>query len=167
MSMAVRRCEFCTEKLPADARSTRKFCDDDCRRGRSKAPTVEELAEAGSLVEATEESITEARSKGQLGLLDAGAVAALRVLADKIDTEAKRWEYAFEWAQLNPGAKGGPKPPVNDNVSIPTYLRFLESLGLTPAGRGRLASGDPDEGGGGGDDIDDLAEGVPKPAPKK
>lgn len=166
--MAVRRCKFCKDKLPDDARSTRKFCDDDCRRGRSKTPTVEELAAAGSLVEATEAAIAEARALGQLGNLDAGGIAAIRVLAEKIDTEAARWEYAIEWAQLNPGERGGPRPPAIDNVSIPTYLRYLESLGLTPAGRGRLDSGPSGEGGdGGGDDLDDLAGEVPKPGGKK
>lgn len=31
------------------------------------------------------------------------------------------------------------RPPSQDNVSIPTYLKFCESLGLTPAGRARAA----------------------------
>lgn len=31
------------------------------------------------------------------------------------------------------------RPPSQDNVSIPTFLKYCESLGLTPAGRNRAA----------------------------
>lgn len=160
----VRRCEFCKSKLPDGARTNQKFCDADCRRGRTKTPTVEEIAELGSLTEATEKAIAEAKSKSLLGPLDGGAVAAIRVLARKIDDEAIRWDYCVEWAQHNPGEKGGPKPPTTDNVSLPTYLRYCESLGLTPAGRGRIAGAQPKDGDGvGGSEVDRLADEVPKP----
>lgn len=163
--MAARRwCEFCGDELPEGSRPNKKFCDEDCRRSRSKTPPAEDVAEFGEVAKATEEAIAKAKSEGRLGTLDAGAVAALRVLARKIDEEQARWEYALEWAQFNPGAPGGPKPPAHDNVSIPTFLRYAESLGLTPAGRGRIADGKPSEAGGTGGTLLELVQSVPKPA---
>lgn len=161
--MAVRRCEFCNSELPKGSRANKKYCDDDCKRGRTKTPTVEEIAEFGTLAEATEHAIAEAKTEGLLGPLDAGAIAAIRVLAQKIDDEAIRWDYCLEWAQHNPGEKGGPKPPTTDNVSIPIYLKYAESLGLTPAGRGRIAGAKPKDGDGGGGKVDELADDVPRP----
>jgi hypothetical protein len=80
-----------------------------------------------TVLEATEKSIAAA---DHLTDMDAGAVAALRVLAQKIDTEDALRAMALEYA-----AEHEQKPPAVDNVSIPTYLKFCESLGLTPAGR--------------------------------
>ena len=74
--------------------------------------------------------------------MDAGAVETLLTLARKIDTEAGLRELALEWAEEN-----RQKPPSVDNVSIPTYLKFCESLGLTPAGRARLKPPAAAEGG--------------------
>lgn len=73
------------------------------------------MPENGSetVVEATDRAI---RAASHLTAADAGAVEALRRLAAMVD---------------NPPAKV-------DTVSLPTYLRFCESLGLTPAGRKRL-----------------------------
>ena len=55
--------------------------------------------------------------------MDAGAIAALLKLASKID-----------YLMANDGMSEDGK---FDNVSIPTYLKYCESLGLTPAGRAR------------------------------
>lgn len=63
--------------------------------------------------EATEESL---QAASHLGAEDAGAVSALLVLADKVDQLGESF----------------------DNVTLPTYLKYCESLGLTPAGRARL-----------------------------
>lgn len=163
--MADRRwCEFCGDDLPEGARPNRKYCDDDCRKGRPKNPTPDEVEDFGEVRTATEEAIAKAKEERRLGALDAGAVAAIRVVARKIDEEQARWDYALEWAQLNPGAAGGPKPPSHDNVSISAYLKYCESLGLTPAGRGRIADGKPSEAGGTGGTLHQLADAVPKPA---
>lgn len=62
---------------------------------------------------ATEASISAAL---HLADEDAGAVEALRTLARRIDEVGERF----------------------DNVTLPTYLKFCESLGLTPAGRKSL-----------------------------
>lgn len=54
---------------------------------------------------------------------DAGTAAVLLKLAQAIDD--------IDAAGLNPAGK-------LDNVSIPTYLKYAESLGMTPAARGRV-----------------------------
>lgn len=64
-----------------------------------------------SVVEATERAI---KAAVHLTDLDAGAVAALRVLAARMATS----------------------DPDKDNVTIPTYLKFCDALRLTPASRG-------------------------------
>jgi len=61
--------------------------------------------------------------------MDRGAVAALRYVARIIDGFADR-----------------PEEAVRDNVTIPTYLKYADALGLTPAGRLKLAK--PKESGG-------------------
>ena len=87
--------------------------------------------------------------------LDAGALAVLRRVAkavDRIDVNGLTPEYKL------------------DNVSIPTYLRYCQALGLVPGGRaagGRAAAklaagqnplsvpapGDPGTPGGGGGEV--------------
>jgi hypothetical protein len=75
----------------------------------------------GPVAEATETSIQAAT---HLTAVDRGAVEALRTLAVAIDALA---------------ATGGVREDGKlDNVSVPTYLKFCESLGLTPVGRSRL-----------------------------
>lgn len=75
-----------------------------------------------NVVQATEKSI---KAATHLSAMDAGAVATLRALARQV-------QYLDENGGLREDGK-------LDNVSIPTYLRFCESLGLTPAGRAKLA----------------------------
>lgn len=66
---------------------------------------------------------------------DKGAVAALKFLARKIDTEDQMRDLVLERA-----GEDNVKPPPLDNVSIPTYLKYCEALGLTPAARGAAGS---------------------------
>ena len=84
-----------------------------------------------SVVEATRAAIDAAH----LPPTSAGAVAVLLRLADAID--------GIDEDGLNPAGK-------LDNVSVPTYLRYCEALGLTgtkgPAG----SSAEPSGGGAGG-----------------
>ena len=80
-----------------------------------------------AVVEATERAIAAA---DHLTDADAGAIETLRYLARKIDTEAELREMALRWAREH-----NERPPAVDNVSIPTYLKFCEALGLTPSGR--------------------------------
>ncbi len=74
-----------------------------------------------SVADATEVSLEAA---GHLLPSDAGAVEALRTLALRIDAGS--------------GA---------DHILLPSYLKFCESLGLTPSGRLKLVP-KKDEGGG-------------------
>ena len=84
------------------------------------------------MADATEASIQAARSTGALEDADAGALAALRRIARQIDAQSN--------TGLTPDGK-------LDNVSIPTYLKYCDALGLTPAGRLKL--GEKKEGPGG------------------
>ena len=83
-----------------------------------------------SVLEATQSAVDAAK---HLTDLDAGAVAMLLRLAEAADL--------IDDDGLNPAGK-------LDNVTIPTYLRYAESLGLTPAGRARLADQKPEASGG-------------------
>lgn len=58
---------------------------------------------------------------------DAGAIEAIRALASTLDAMANADTL---------DADGKPRPI--DNVSMPTFLRFCDALGLTPAGREKL-----------------------------
>ena len=84
----------------------------------------------GDVLDATEAAIQAAK---HLTSMDDGAVEALRALARKIDA----WDQIVEWATDDAAQREGSRPtvPANDNVSLPTYLKFCESLGLTPTGR--------------------------------
>ena len=84
-----------------------------------------------SIVDATEAAI---KAATHLTVMDKGAVETLRFLAQKIDTEETLRAMALQWAAEDEKRR----PPSLDNVSVPTYLKFCESLGLTPAGRVRL-----------------------------
>lgn len=92
-----------------------------------------------SLVEATEASIAAAK---HLTKADDGAVAAILHLALKIDLMDEYLE-----ALADDAAKHNRRPPSPDNVSVPTYLKYCESLGLTPAGRLRLGPSEEKPGG--------------------
>lgn len=65
--------------------------------------------------------------------MDLGVIEAARALADKIDA----WDVIVEWAldDANQDRTGRPKVPQNDNVSLASFLKYCESLGLTPAQR--------------------------------
>ena len=59
----------------------------------------------------------------------AATVAAARALAAKIDA----WQTIVEWALDDAsGSSGRPAVPANDNTSLPTFLKFMESLRLVP-----------------------------------
>ena len=96
----------------------------------------------GDVRDATEAAI---KAAAHLTAMDSGAIEALRSLADKIDA----WDQIVDWANDDAAGVEGKRPavPANDNVSIPSYLKFCESLGLTPAGRARAQI---EEGKGGG-----------------
>lgn len=80
--------------------------------------------------ESVSESLERAiRNAKHLRARDAAAVNAARALARKIDA----WDVITQWA-LDDAAesKGRPAVPANDNVSIASFLKYLDTLGLVP-----------------------------------
>ena len=95
--------------------------------------------EDGPLVEALDRSLRNAK---HLRARDAAAVAAARALARKIDA----WDVIVEWALEDSRGEGRPKVPANDNVSLATFLKYMDSLGLLPekvASSPKVAPGAP------------------------
>lgn len=82
----------------------------------------------GEIEEATEKALGAAI---HLTDMDQGAVEVLRRMARLIDSQSE--------SGLTPDGK-------LDNVTIPTYLKYCDALGMTPAGRLKLGSakGAPD-----------------------
>ena len=76
-----------------------------------------------SVVSETERAVAAAMADGTLTEKDAGVVEALMHVAREIDG-------------LVDGINGAGKL---DNVSVPTYLKFSEALGLTPSSRVKFA----------------------------
>lgn len=98
----------------------------------------------GDVEDATEATL---KAASHLTDLDLGAVEALRVLARKIDTDdALRQAYLDD----SDARQLDRRPLQLDNVSIPTYLKFCESLGLTPSGRSKQPVAPAASGGSGG-----------------
>jgi len=111
----------------------------------------------GSVFDATEQAIASAE---HLTAMDEGALEALRTLARKIDDD-DALRAAYLRYRLDRGEDESKMKPLQlDNVSIPTYLKFCESLGLTPAGRDKLKEKKPEAAGG---KLSKLRS-VPKPA---
>lgn len=90
----------------------------------------------GALGDATDASIKAAK---HLTKADDGALEALRVLARKIDEDEARWDCAMGYA-----AEHKTRPPATDNVSLPTYLKYCDALGLTPVAREKLGEKKPE-----------------------
>lgn len=84
---------------------------------------------SGSLREALDRAVADS---SHLSVRDAAAIAAARALADKIDA----WDVIVEWAKDdlagNPRPGARPAVPQNDNVSLPSFLKYLEALQLVP-----------------------------------
>lgn len=96
---------------------------------------------------AFDRAIVVASKDGLITDFDAGTVRAAQALADKIDA----WDQIVEWAFEDMAEAGSKRPavPQNDNVSLPSFLKYCEALGLTPASRAALkkAAGGSKEGG--------------------
>lgn len=90
----------------------------------------------GPLTEQTEAAI---KAATHLTTKDLGAVEALRVLARKIDTEDELREayLAYQLDKSN-GEDVKLRSLAIDVNALPTYLKYCDALGLTPAGRTKL-----------------------------
>lgn len=84
--------------------------------------------EDDSLTAALDRSLRNAK---HLRAKDAAAVAAARALARKIDA----WDEIVMWAYEDALERGGrtrPKVPEHDNISLGSFLKYLDALGLVP-----------------------------------
>ena len=111
------------------------------------------------VLDATNKSI--AAAKHLDAKVDAGAIETLRALALKVDMMDAYFEELADYA-----TEHRLRPPSQDNVSIPTYLKFAESMGLTPAGRTKLTAGKDGKPAGGTTKKTPLASvsDIPRPA---
>jgi hypothetical protein len=101
------------------------------------------------------------RAASHLSDLDAAAVAAAQALADKIDA----WDVIVDWAHEDAAeTESRPRVPDNDNVSLATFLKYLDQLGLTPAARHVL---EEKKAGGGGGKLQSLRQGEKARAARK
>ena len=73
----------------------------------------------GFVLEETEKAVKAALKEGLLTHADAAGVAALQTLAQQIDNMAETGV-------------------ISDNTSLPTLLKYLESMAMTPAGRVKI-----------------------------
>ena len=89
-----------------------------------------EPAPTATLLDETDKAIAAAKADGTITDRDAGTVAAIRVLARRIDLHA---EYMDALAKHREEVGG--KPPHQDTVTVPTYLKYSHALGLTPEAR--------------------------------
>lgn len=85
------------------------------------------------MAEFAKETVSEALERAieaatHLTARDAAGIAAARALAAKIDA----WDTIVQWAKEDAGPVGRPTVPNNDNVSLPTFLKFLDALQLVP-----------------------------------
>ena len=78
------------------------------------------------------------RNAKHLRARDAAVVNAARALARKIDA----WDVIAQWA-LDDAAQNGGRPavPSNDNVSLASFLKYLDALGLVPPDAASPAAG--------------------------
>lgn len=113
------------------------------------------MAEPTPVLDALNEAITAANHLDPQ--VDSAAIEAARALARKIDA----WDVIAQWAIEDAAStESRPSVPQNDNVSLSAFLKYCESLGLTPAGRGKLEEKKPE---GKGGKLGRL-QSVPKPA---
>lgn len=93
-----------------------------------------------SVADALERSIANAT---HLRDVDAAAVAAARALARKIDA----WDVIVDWALDDASETRGARPtvPANDNVSISSFLKYLDQLRLVPDDAPAAAGAPPAE----------------------
>lgn len=85
----------------------------------------------GDVRKGFETALSNARRQKIIYARHAGTIAAARALADKID----HWDVIVQWAVEDKEDMGLSRPavPQNDNTSLPTFLKYMEALGLTVA----------------------------------
>lgn len=120
------------------------YGDDGLALAIAEAVIEEIEVQDDSLRMALVRSVALARADGQLSMRDEAAIVAAAQLARKIDLTD---EY---FAELERDAiKNHLRPPAQDNVSQPSFLKYLDALGLTPAARQTKVAGGKTGGSGG------------------
>jgi hypothetical protein len=89
---------------------------------------IDKLRPAGSVLAAFDASVTAAGDR--LSKVDGAAIAAARSLARKIDAMEDEPAAVSEDGELREERRRS-----LDNVTMPTFLKYLDALGLTPGGR--------------------------------
>ena len=93
-----------------------------------------EALDSGDLVQSTKSAITSARKAGNLADADMASCVAILELATKIQVQDDYFD-----ALMMDAIENGRRPPSQDNVSMPTFLKYAEALGLTPSCRAKTA----------------------------
>lgn len=85
----------------------------------------------GPVREGFEKALENARRQKIIYARHEGTIAAARALADRID----QWDEIVRWAVEDKETLGLQRPavPQNDNTSLPTFLKYMDALGLTVA----------------------------------
>lgn len=99
-----------------------------------------------SVRDQSEEAVEAARDAGILTDADGAAIAALYHLAEMIDSQVDG---------MTPDGK-------LDNVSVPTFLKYAEALGLTPLSRSKIQAVMKESAKGEGADRGDKGSGLGK-----
>ena len=107
----------------------------DTQNGGRTCACADRGYEPTDVFSATQHSIDAASHLDAKGK-DAGAIAALLALANKIENSDVILERVLRQIREDPESKI--RPPAVDNVSLSTYLKYCISMGLTPGGRGEL-----------------------------
>lgn len=117
--------------------------DDGLALAVSEAVVAVMQVQTDSLGDALARSVAEGRAAGKLGASDEAAIVAANQVARKVDNaDAYFQELAADAVDHRL------RPPSQDNVSLPVFLKYLDALGLTPAARKEKAA--PSKGGASG-----------------
>lgn len=124
--------------LPIVARVLADYEVEDDGVALAVAEAVEKALEIqdDSLFSALVRSVAQHRAEGKLTASDEAAIVAAGQMARKIDV-ADRYFEALERDAIDRHLR----PPSQDNVSLPTFLRYLDALGMTPQARKEKTAG--------------------------
>lgn len=90
--------------------------------------------EDASLAAAFDRAVKNAK---HLRAVHAPTVKAARMLARKIDA----WDVIVDWALEDADGNGRPSVPANDNVSLASFLKYMDVLGMTPPAPAKAVPG--------------------------
>ena len=114
----------------------------------------------GEVRKSFDRAVAAARRQKIINARHSGTIAAARALADKID----QWDRIVQWAVEDKDEFDLARPavPQNDNVSLPSFLKYCEALGLTvSADRAQVkSSGSAGKGASGVSKLEALQQGV-------